>query len=263
MGDEPSPDRLEHAIVELAQAIRDTGVSSDRLIPDLVAIGLAREVYENARATLLIASSDVPRAVYPSSRAAFEASQDLALLVTGTDYDESGARAFAAEILDWNHSAELAKPIFDALSQPQQIESIAVDQMIGEAAQAWDQYAPGKAEVLAKAFAAVKADRAARRFHWSGLSRTGIHAELGSRPGAHAGTSEIYRSWYNLLSFQSHPSPRLDQRHMDFTPVDGFTLIIQPDEPGRLSGLGVSAAFVAVQVAILLLRDIRAARGET
>lgn len=251
---------LEGATDALVQALRSTGVYSENLIPDLVAVGLARDVFENARATLMISRSDVPRAVYPTARAAFEAAQDLALLVTSPEYTRAGARAFAAELLDWEHTATTASAVFDARGEPDPIEFIPADTQLEEAAGAWEQYAPGSGDVLRNAFHTVKTDRRKGRFHWSGLSRSGIHKELGTRPGANPGMTELYRSWYNILSFQAHPSPRLDTRHMRFSESSGISFVIEPETPGALSDMGLGAALIAVRTATVLLDDLRKAR---
>lgn len=252
------PERLKIALQDLEQGIRDLSVSPEHFIPDLVTVGLARDVFENATAVDVLAASPVPRAVYPNARAAFEASQDLALLVTAPSYDEAGALAFVAEVLDWWRSAELARAVGEFKEALGVVEPVQYEQIIEQAASLWDGYMPGRGRLLREARDTVQALRAKRRYHWSGLPRDRIHEELGTRPGSLPGTTPIYRSWYNLLSFQAHPSPRLDDRHMSYDAERGFTLKILPDNPGDLANVGIHAAFVASSSALILLRMVHA-----
>lgn len=257
----PSGD-LAAALAELENEIRATGVSREHFIPDLVALGLARDVFENARAVQELAESPVPRAVYPNARAAFEAAQDLILLVGRPEYDRWGARALVAEMYDKARSRELAQAVFDELGQPGEIEQVDVDALVDDAAAAWEQYAPGKGELVIRAREEVEAarERHPRRYHWSGLTRDQINREIVPLVGGGAGTGEIYRSWYNLLSFQTHPSPRIDDTHLDWDPETGFTLVITPDEDTDLGEMGRDAAYVAVQSAALALKEVRRLR---
>jgi hypothetical protein len=250
---------LRSALLELESAIRDTGVSQDYLVPDLVAIGLSREVFENGHAVLLLAESNVPRTVHPNSRAAFEAAQDLILLVTAPDYDTAGSEAYVAEVFDKARSRELAEEAFTALGRASEIEHVDVDSVLKDAADTWAGHAPAKAELIFKAKDVIAEYRRRRKYHWSGLTRDEIHRELGTRMKSD-GTAEIYKSMYNILSFSSHPSPRLDEQHLSYSKGTGFTLQISSEDP-VVSAIGIDAAIIAVKSTTALLVDVRDHRG--
>lgn len=255
------PQELETALEELRRAMSETGVSSDHLVPDLVAIGLAREVYENASAALCVSRSEVSRPLYPNARAAFEAAQDLVLLIVQEDYDEAGARAAATEILDRETSRELVQEVTTAMGGNDDIAPQDTNAHVEDIAGTWDKYARGKGDLVRDAVPRLRKLRKKGKYHWSGLSRSKIHKTLGAEMDALAGTSELYRSMYNLLSFETHPSPRIDAKHMKWDPDEGFTLFLEPDSaPGE--GMGLAAALIAVETAKVVLGDIRAQRSD-
>ena len=103
------PERLEESLRRLEEAVRSFRVRGVHLVPDLVFLGLGRDVFENAQASLIVVRSDVPRAGNACGRSALEGALDLLFLANRSDdsYDLWGARARAAEILDREHAAEL------------------------------------------------------------------------------------------------------------------------------------------------------------
>ena len=245
---------------EFEGEIRLCTLNPVHLIPDLVRFGLAREVYVHANAVLLLLDSDVPGAVYPNARATFEAAEDLCLLIAREDYDWWGGRAYVAELLDQQHSRGLAGKASTSMGKPHAILPFDdIDSVVRAEGDEWETHSGGKRELLLRALNAVRDARAAKppRWHWSALTRAEIHSEVAAFAGEPPTSELILKSWYNLLSFLAHPSPRLSPNQVEQQPDGSYAFLVTPEDREDLSGLGGVATETALHIAIRALRHWR------
>jgi hypothetical protein len=256
---------MEEDLTELGTAsdnveaeMRRTPIRQEYLLSDLVALGFARDVLENIRAVAILTQSEVPRSIYPCCRAAFEAAQDLLLLAARPNYAEWGARAFINEIYEREEVRSTARAIFEDLGEPELVPVVDEPEVqVRISGEEWERQGSGKIALVERAHSAVIASRKARAFHWSGLTRTKIHQELVRYIGNDPISGRIYKSYYSLLSIQSHPAPRLEPKHVVRTDDDKWAYIINPPDSGEFVGMGLRAAILAAKTTLVALTIIR------
>lgn len=248
---------LASAIGEIENAIGGSSVRGDHLFGDLAALGLARDVLENSKAVLLIASSEVPRALYPSARAAFESLFELIFLIGRADFDLMGCKVHVTELAENQRSRGLAQRALGTANDARELEpAIPLHAAIREEAHSWDQMAPGRGDLLIRAYEEVIRERKNGKYYWFGMSRTQMHKAAAPLIGGDTATEDMIKSWYQLLSLQSHPAPRINSHSLDWR-EDGTFVFGTPDDQKKFSiGMGVGAAHVAAKAASIALRDL-------
>ncbi len=249
-----SVEDLDEALGSLHDTILTTGVRGAHLIPDLALLGLARDVFQHAKAVRLLWDSQVPRTAHAAARSAFEAAQEVMFLGTrNADYDHFGARARAGELLDWEYGAQLAN---QAAVDQEDVEQKSAAVLADEDSEVWSRFVPEKTQVMSEALEAVLHDRTkkkGRQFHWSGKSRTRLPEEFAEATGGDEQSLLIHKSLYNLLSLQAHPAPRIETKSLEFDDT-GFTLFIDGD-PEEVAGIAIAAAVIAVASVNIVLQD--------
>ena len=260
-----SVDDLSDARAELEAAIRKFSVDGDHLIADLALLGFAREVLESLIAVSLLSQSDVPRMLYGSARSAFEAVSEMIALISEGDYDSQGAKARVSELFERDASRDAAlavareiTPVEEDLEPVERIEeNLETDKRF------WDQCASeARSHVLDRAYEEVKAAREKRNWTWFGTSRTKLLERAGDYIGGGEVTTALMRSWYSLLSIQSHPAPRINTKHLRLT--NGKFVFGTPDEErSNVIGHGVGAVFVSTKVAVAILTKVQTDRKES
>lgn len=257
-------DRLGESLQRLEGVIGAFQVRGSHLIPDLVVLGLGRDIFENGNGTHILARSDVPRAGNACARSALEGALDLLFLSTRSDdtYDVWGARARVGELLDRERAAELASRVGPAVGDEPLEDAIEFDAaaMIHDEAAAWESYAVGKGTILLKALEDVREDRRKRRWHWTGYRRTELPRRIydGGEPDSHEFVA-VVESWYNLLSIEAHPAPRIFADQVEMGREGTIQVKVTPeseDDHARMTNVGVGASFVAAEVAGRILTDL-------
>jgi PAS domain-containing protein len=249
------PERLQGSLRRLEETIRSFRVRGVHFVPDLVILGLGRDVFENAQASLLLARSEVPRAGNACARSALEGALDLLFLANRPDdtYDLWGARARAAEILDREHAAELASRVDSQVPEGVTDGDLTVDvnAMIEAEATVWESRATGKGAILQTALENVRADRKNRKWHWTGYRRGELLRKIYDEPedDPHSFVA-VVTSWYNLLSIEAHPAPRIFADQLEIREDGTISVKVTPgsaEEHARMTNVGVGAAFVAAE----------------
>ena len=250
---------LDDSIEALTEAIKATAIRGDFLIPDLVAVGFARDVFENAVAVRHLATSIVPRAVYPSARAAFEAVFELVTLITDPDYGAAGCRARVVELLEAERSRKLVREVLRYDGRDGEImQSGPVADQVEEEAKGWDRFAPGRGDMLRDAFKVVLSDRQRRppQWNWFRSSRVEMQRKAAPKIGGGLQTEKMLESWYQLLSAQSHPSPRIDSHNLIWDDDLTFVFGVPDDKHDAVIGLATGGARIAAKAARLALKEL-------
>lgn len=255
-------DKLVEDLRRLEVVLQESSIRAVHLIPDVVSLGFAREVYEHGIAVALLASSQVPRAANVCARSAFEAATDLMFLERKQDeYDHWGARARVAELLDHKRADELSRNVALSPAVGEDIAPFDASAVVRREANEWERYCPGKGRLLHEALDAVQDDRATRKWHWSGTSRHKLLSKLDDRGDA----ADMMRSWYNLLSIQAHSAPRIFTDFVDVNPSGAIQLRVTPqdeEQRWRITRIGIGTARCSVQTATVLLPNLLEAQTD-
>lgn len=236
--------------------------SGSHLIPDMVLMGFVSEVVESARAVSTLLSANLGHRAFPNARTAFEAMQQLLLLVTDENYDLAGAKAWVffsrrdfALLTDFGNSADLP------LAPEEFPEKSGLDLAIAEITKLWNDYSPGKGQLIIKA-AEILATQPKRPANWAGVS---IAPELERRFLALTrekgiSTSEpeharIYNATYSILSRESHPRTRFQPDRISGRINGPITFEYDPNESDAARNVAaITAGAVAQSVTAMLIR---------
>ena len=245
-------DQLVEGLQGLEEVLRSLSVRSAHFIPDVVSVGFGREIYESSLAVRKLAHSETPRMANICARTAFEAATDVMFLVSRNDYDHWGACARVGELLDWEYASDLSSKVPLDSTMTDHLTSFDASAAVQQEAYEWERQCPGKGDILHNAFAHMQAVRANRPYlHWSERSRSKLVSELGGQ-----NDSVMMRSWYNLLSIQTHAAPRIFTDFIDVQSSDAIQLnvtIQSSEERERIAALGIGTACASVQAAIVHL----------
>jgi hypothetical protein len=208
--------------MEFAKILKDLEVELGRfhcrprtLVPDLVLLGLATDVFESAMAVYGTSQSALPHKAYSNARLAFEGAQNLVVLATHEDYERSGARAwvyFELKDASWRATNERKKNILASPLTPDQW----FDERIAQMVAIWNSVAQRQGELLVDARAVVLRDRKKRPDNWlhedmtvrQHRAYTLFAAAKGKKFPAE--TTELNRAIYQALCRETHARPRLD-----------------------------------------------------
>lgn len=245
-----SLDRLGASLGRLERATLGVGIRGEYLFADLALVGFARDVFEHGHAVCVLWESDVPRACYSPARSAFEACQEVMFLGTRTDdYAYWGARARARELLDWEYSESLAAKTDMAGG----IRRTPTDEQLAEDMSLWSRFAPEMGALLEAAMSDTKSAKGPGRHHWTGKTRAELPNEFVKETGGDEQSVAIHRSYYNILSLHSHPSPRIETRSLRFE--DGaFSFNISGDA-AELAGAALAATYVATESTAVVIEN--------
>jgi hypothetical protein len=187
-------------------------VTRAHAIPDLVLLGFLNEVEENARATSIVGTSDLPHRGFPNARAAFEAAQLALLLVTDPEYDRAGARAWVYYLRKDRRFREMHPEEFRGLDRltPAEWFRSAVHEM----AEVWNDLDSGKGQLILDAESLVES-QPRRPDNWAALpiaptlrDRLADYSRRHNAP-VRSDAAEVYNRAYAALSRESHPRTRL------------------------------------------------------
>jgi hypothetical protein len=179
----------------------------EHLLPDLALKMLAIQTLQHGRATATLAQSQLNSWAFPSARAAFEASADLAYLAfadSAMDYDRLGAQVLVAaeRAVSVTHGkSKAAVPALqgDESKQPQPLKK-RVQLLIDH----WAPYRRDADAIVAEACDIVEEAWKSGRKHWSGMGRESVHGALRDRFSDHL-YGRVMDSWYDILAGRSHP----------------------------------------------------------
>lgn len=260
---------LERAVGELESMLRQVTARGRFLVPDLAIIGLGREVLQQAKATLILATSDVPSAAFSTARGAFEAAQDILLVAVrlSDGYELTGARILAADLLT---REKIGRDYGESLRQLGGQErsgipiegGISAEEALRQWGALWDHARPGSSDLIREAAEGFKARlQSRRRFppHWSGLTRRGITKALQEHVDELAGSGG-FRSFgdsqygvFSILSSMTHPWPRFNTEFLSLR-QGKIRIDITPRDPSNRPLLPGMAAAFACFTATLAMR---------
>lgn len=187
--------------------------SGSHLIPDMVLIGFVNDVVECGHSVIVMVKAGLGRRAFSNARTAFEAMQQLLLLVTDDDYDLAGAKAWVFFARRDFSMFERHGDVNDLPTAPTEFpDKRGLELALAEITSIWNAYSPGKGELIDRADAMLDTQPKRRPTNWAGIP---IAPELQRRfktlamdrgivPHApdHA---EIYNATYSILSRESHP----------------------------------------------------------
>ncbi len=182
------------------------------LVPDMVLLGYAIEIDENIHAAELLLTNGFGHRAFPNVRAAYEAAQLAILLVTDNDYDLAGARAWL-----YHHHKDAGYVKMHGPTVMQGEDDMTPEQWLEaatrEIADTWEDFSPGKRDVVAKASDILRRQRS-KPDNWAGVS---VASELAKRMEALAkrgghqareGVAKVYSAGYAALNRDTHPRTR-------------------------------------------------------
>ncbi len=206
---------LEAALQAIEERIGAFEPRPYHLVPDFLVYCLASDVVEQCRATLLLVDSSVPRAAYATARAAIEAAQDLALLVSEpAEYDKTGARVYGWEMLETEGLQARFVRGRKAMGVPIPSDlGMTVREAVARLTAKWRGYNNQADALLQGALTDLRQRRP--RGHWSGLSRNEIGRRLFKGTGYEA-VADAMDALYGALSVQTHPRIREWTRKFSF-----------------------------------------------
>ena len=234
--------QLERKISELRAVLAGLQLTPRFVVADRVMFSLAIDVIEHAIAVQLLQKSEVPRAAYANSRAAFESALDLILLVgRAEDYERNGSLAYVHEI----HENTRLQSRFGKADEAGGFSARAVNDyrvlIHAEIAGLQTEW-PSSAEALRNALGEFEARKSYEKKHWSGKSRGNIGMAAIEVVGGKAGDGAIADALYGLLSAHSHPRARLTQREwLDSDTDDGLTVSARQDDKTKPQSIAVLA----------------------
>lgn len=220
-----------------------------QFIPDLILYHLALDVLEQGRAVSQLVAAGVGRPAWVNSRAAFEATRDMLVLVAKPgEYCVMGARARVHEVLNTARLLERQRSTDIVLGIENQLETHDPDRDIEDEAQLWDQHSPGRGQLLRNALPLIRDQRLGA--HWSGLTSSGIRDRVAAAAEKPDGIPEMMDALYGIQSIHAHPGSRTGLRDVSVKP-DG-TLFVEPREVDLKAPLGFTA--MAAQLALIALQ---------
>ncbi len=112
--------------------------------------------------------------------------------------------------------------------------------------------------MLREAFKCVLSDRQQRRrqWNWFRCSRAEMQRKAAPKLGGGPQTEKVIDSWYQLLSLQSHPAPRIDSHNLVWDGDRTFSFGVPDEKRDDVIGMATGAARVAAETATLALKDL-------
>jgi hypothetical protein len=206
---------LSERLAELNAELEIFSCRPKTLVPDLVLLALATDVFESGKAVCHTAESDQPHKAYSNARLAFEGAQQVLVLATHEDYETAGASAwvyFESKDAGW-------RSILERRRDPHSIEAVEekwLDERVAQMSRVWESVAEGQGALLAGALLTVRRDSRKKPDNW-------LHEKLTPRQhrayslfaakngrGAPAETAELNQNMYKALCRETHARPRLD-----------------------------------------------------
>jgi hypothetical protein len=233
--------------------------SGNHLIPDMVLMGFVSEVVESAHAVIALLAANLGHRAFPNARTAFEAMQQLLLLVTDADYDLAGAKAW---IFFSRRDFALLDSHGDSADLPTDPEEYpdkkGLDLALAEITKIWDRYSPGKGRMIAQA-AEILAAQPRRPDNWAGvpiapeLQRRflALASRMGTTPlvSDHART---YNATYSILTRESHPRTRFQPDRMMGHVNGPITFEYEPKEAEAADNVTAIAAGAIAQTVVAM-----------
>jgi hypothetical protein len=224
-------ERLGRVLEVLATA----KIRGSHFLADLAVISLAHQLHEHGTAASDLLRRSRAGAAFPSARAAFEAAEDLLLLMLSPSYDLDGARAYiaaqSAVAQAYGTSLGVAKRVRGEASAERPPSFRAV---LAADAEVLRQLTDEADAMLEEANRLVQEARARGTRHWSGFSRDSIHDVLANRM-ADSSLSAVLRSWYERLAHMSHPGLRIGPGMMLGQATVTLTPTTAPNDPGPVA----------------------------
>jgi hypothetical protein len=200
---------LTRALDQLEVALEQMAPSKGHWVPDLVFMGYVLEILDNGRAVARLGGQQPPLHATPAARSAFEAAQNLLMLVSSESYRAAGALAYVYGLrkdLELTHSypAGMSVPTPDA-GGPEWFEAALLE--IGET---WEALAPGSKALVDVANTELSARRNRKPDNWHGLNpATELAARFERNPllKSHGGydPAAAFRNVYRALCRDTHP----------------------------------------------------------
>lgn len=206
---------LSKRLVELDSELRCFECRPKTLVPDIVLLGLATDVFESALAVQDTACSPLPHKAYSNAQLAFEGAQNLLVLATHEEYEAAGARAwvyFELKDAGWRVAFGRQKDVL----APGLTENHWLDQRVADMAGVWNSVSQGQGQLLLDALAVVRRERRKRPDNWLHEDMTlrqhcayTLFAASGSKKFL-VNTAELNKAMYQTLCRETHARPRLD-----------------------------------------------------
>lgn len=207
---------LDEAIVELVKAGTSYPGRRETFLSDFALFAFVTDVREHAIAVATLTTGTVPRASFANARAALESAVDAAFLVRDEGaYLMRGAQARVAELFEVHEIENRAAPLKPPMSTDSPPRMHPEDAVVADA-KAWDSEAPGRGDLLRRAWETFTKDSGNLRRHWSLLSKEALYAQVfgADGQGELGGMGEVI---YALLSSASHPRMRVGSRDIEYT----------------------------------------------
>ena len=197
----------------------------------------------------MISSGEAPRASFANARAALESAVDASLLTKDEkQYLMRGAQARVAELFEVHEIEKRAAPLKPPMSTDAS-PRVHPEDAIAEDAKAWDAEAPGKGDLLRRAWETFTKDSGNLRRHWSLMPKEQLYLEVfgADEDGALGGMGEVIHA---LLSLASHPRMRVGSREVEYNADGGIALgtrATDPEMARRIAALSCRIATQALQ----------------
>lgn len=207
---------LDEAIAELVKEGTRYPGTRETFLADFALFAFVTDVREHAIAVATLSTGSVPRASFANARAALESAVDAAFLVKDESlYLMRGAQARVAELFEVHEIEDRAAPLNPPMSANAPSRMHPEDTVIADA-KAWDAEAPGKGDLLRRAWETFSKDSGNRRRHWSLLSKEALYTQVfgADGQGELGGMGEVIHA---LLSSASHPRMRVGSRDIEYT----------------------------------------------
>jgi hypothetical protein len=208
-------DKLTVELTALRPRLQAMRIRLDHYLGNLTFYGLAVNVLENAEGTRYLFEGGWTGAAYPCARAAFEAAEDLWLLITWDDYAVAGARARVFDQLDFLRVRRSFIESMQVSNAPPPRTYEEVGKEVLKQVSTIRKYSESQADHLLAAFTyfrpkfeAAEEGNARHPNHWSEMSRRKMALHIAARSEGNANFPEQFGSIYGLLSRATHPGLR-------------------------------------------------------
>jgi hypothetical protein len=127
------------------------------------------------------------------------------------------------------------------------------DEQLAEDVEVWARFAPDRSELLRQAMTDVREATGPGRHHWTGKTRAKLPEEFMEETGGDQQSVAIHRSYYNILSLHSHPSPRIETRSLRYE--DGIFYFNISGDAAELAGAALAATYVATESTAVVIKN--------
>jgi hypothetical protein len=227
-------------------------------VGDAALLAFGHDVADHAVATRVLARSRVPRTAAATTRAAFEAGQDMLLLATeGDAFDDAGSMVYVFELLEQESVRERGVAGAEALeADTSQRGTVLATEMVAQEVARLDREVPGLGASLERALERLTGRTRYR--HWSGMSRKEIALAIAARHPDMGKSGLAADALYGKVSTMAHPRLRTTDRRFHRT---GTTIKMGPERDVRpfvlrLALISVILARRALEHAMQPPRDI-------